>query len=125
MEFFVRITPEGAVSTESIENPDLDFYYNQIGCSSIETIPLAKTKYNDQIMILDEECLLKDDHKPNPIAMYLTHLPICGTVLIAKTGTRNGEPDIVGFSLSEVTATRMTLHVMLTRSKMFEESDNP
>lgn len=121
-EYFVRITPEGAVQTVSTENPCLDWYYDQIGCTSIETVPLADTKSGKSVMIVDEECLIKPDPIPNAIASYLIGYPICGNVLIGGIGDRNGEPDIVGFDKSEITAHRLTIHIILTQRGMFEET---
>lgn len=121
MEYFIRITPQCSVSTVSTENPHLYWYYGQINADSIEIVRGFADR-SKQVMIVDEEGAINGSAL-NPIASYLTHRPIFGTVLLAREDLRNGEPDVVGFSIERVTAARLALHVCLMNSGVFEDGE--
>lgn len=122
LEYFIRMTPDNTVSTVSTDNPHLFWYYSQINADSIEIV-----RFNRQmkhVLIVDEEGLLKDNPRTNLIASLLAGQMIVGTVLIAREGMRNGEPDIKGFSLDSVTAVRLGLHYAMMKSGLFEDAEN-
>lgn len=120
MEYFVKITPEMTVSTISTEEATLDFWYQEIGCTSIECVRLTR----DQFMIVDEEGLVKDPPaKINVLASCLYNYPLHGTVLIGKQGKRHGEPDIVGFTEQEVTKVRLAIMITLDISELFTREE--
>lgn len=121
MEYFIRITPQCAVSTVSTDNPHLFWYYGQINADSIEIVRGFADR-SKQVMVVDEEGLINGS-AVNPIASLLYGHVICGTVLIAREDLRNGEPDIVGFTIEQVTAARMALHVFLMKTGLFEDSE--
>ena len=121
MEYFIRITPQCVVSTVSTENPHLYWYYGQINADRIE-IMRGFADRSKQVMVVDEEGAINGS-EINPVASYLTHRPIFGTVLIAREDLRNGEPDIVGFTIERVTVARIALHLALTNSGIFEDSE--
>ena len=122
LEYFIRITPNNTVETVSTDNPHLFWYYSQINADSIEIV-----RFNRQInhvLVVDEEGLLKENPQTNLIASVLANQLIVGTVLIAREGMRDGEPDIKGFSLDRVTAVRLGLHYALMKSGLFEDAEN-
>ena len=118
-EIFIRLTPECAVSNvPCLGTPDLDFFYEEIGTHSIEIVRFGHLK---QCLIVDECGRLRESPQINPIASLLAGQPICGTVLIAKEGERNGEPAIIGFTEKEVIAARLGLHFALMSSGLFTD----
>lgn len=121
MEYFIRITPQCAVSTVSTENPHLYWYYGQINADSIEIVRGFADR-SKQVMIVDEEGAINDS-EINPVASILARQRIFGTVLIAREDLRNGEPDVVGFDRMQVTAARRALHAFLMETGMFEDSE--
>lgn len=72
----------------------LRFCYQTIGCSSIETVRFSSPT---DVLIVDEEGLLKDDYQINMVGSALTESLIVGGMIIAQLGTRDGEPDLVGY----------------------------
>lgn len=72
----------------------LRFCYQTIGCSSIETVRFSSPT---DVLIVDEEGLLKDDYQINMVGSALTESLIAGGMIIAQQGVRDGEPDLVGF----------------------------
>lgn len=118
-EHFILITPENAVKGVTTENPGLDFYYEQVGCQSIEIVRISRTRAK-HVLVVDEEGLLKENPQLNAIASLLAMQPIYGNALLAKDDLRNGEPDIVGFDLKEALASLAALHVALIGSGHFE-----
>lgn len=122
MEYFIRITPQGAVSTVSTDNPHLYWYYGQINADSIEIVRGFANR-SKHVMVVDEEGAINGSDM-NLIASFLARQIICGTVLIAREDLRNGEPDIVGFTIEQVTAARMALHVFLMVTGKFEDCEN-
>lgn len=75
----------------------LDFMYQAIGCSSVETIRLPLERLKTQLLfIVDEEGLFRDN-KLNWILSPLYGGRIMGKALCGTQGIRDGEPDIVGF----------------------------
>lgn len=121
MEYFIRITPQCAVSTVSTENPHLYWYYGQINADSIEIVRGFADR-SKLVMVVDEEGAINGSTL-NPIASFLTHQRIYGTVLLAREDLRNGEPDIIGFTIERVTAARLALHLALINSGIFEDSE--
>lgn len=121
MEYFIRITPQCVVSTVSTEHPHLYWYYGQINADSIEIVRGFADR-SKQVMVVDEEGAINGSDL-NPIASFLARQHIFGTVLIAREDLRNGEPDIVGFTIELVTAARLSLHLALTNSGIFEDSE--
>lgn len=121
MEYFIRITPQGAVSTVSTDNPHLYWYYGQINADNIEIVRGFADR-SKQVMVVDEEGAINGSDV-NPVASFLARQIICGTALIAREDLRNGEPDIVGFTIEQVTAARMALHVFLMESELFEDTE--
>lgn len=106
-EYFVKIkwdsmTPE----ILGVENPGLQFYYKAIDCSCIQIV----RPWREQCMIVDEEFLLKHEPQLNIIASILANENICGNVLICKEGVRNGEPDLIGFTMPEAFASVMAIN---------------
>lgn len=105
-EWFISINAENefkVVCCDPERDSMLDFFYSQIECSSIECVRIKPDSLGREIlMIVDEEGLLKY-RKDNVIASLLYQKygacsSIVGTVLIGEPGTRDGEPDIVGFT---------------------------
>jgi len=75
----------------------LDFMYQAIGCSSVETVCFRNFS-GDEMGIVDEEGLFKTDLKTNFVGSLLYRMRIVGRMLVGLRGERNGEPDIVGYS---------------------------
>lgn len=73
----------------------LRFCYQTIGCRSIETVRFSSPT---DVLIVDEEGLLKDDYQINMVGSALTESLIVGGMIIARLGTRDGEPDLVGYT---------------------------
>lgn len=121
-KYYVRITPQGAVSIIKTDgNADFHFFNEMIGSRLFEIVRFApKTK---QIMLVDEEGLLKEKPEFNAAASLISGQPLCGTVIIAREDILNGEHDIVGFTIEQVTAVRLALHVCLSGSGLFKLSD--
>ena len=101
VEWFVKF-PAGSLIPEiipvTIADADalLNFFYQQIGCSSIETVRFGKS--GESLLIVDEEGLLKEDPVPNLIGCALYPGYIVGNLILCQIGTRDGDPDAVGFS---------------------------
>ena len=121
IEYFIRITPDNAISTVKTDKPHLFWYYSQINADSIEIVRFNRAMKH--VLIVDEEGLLKSNPKMNMIASMLAGQMIVGTVLIAREDLREGEPDIVGFNINEVTAARLGLHYALMNSGLFEDAE--
>ena len=121
-EHFILITPDNAVKGVTTEAPGLEFYYEQIGCKTIEIVRISKNRTN-KVFIVDEEGLLKENPEINAIASLIVKQPIYGNALLAKEGERNGEPDICGFEIKEAIAARLAIHVSLLGSGMFTIDD--
>lgn len=121
MEYFIRITPQCAVSTVSTDKPHLYWYYGQINAECIEIVRGFADR-SKHVMVVDEEGAINGSDV-NPIASFLAHQLIFGTVLLAREDLRNGEPDIVGFTIEQVTAARIALHCFLINSGAFDDSD--
>ena len=87
-------TPQIIPVTIHDEDALLTFLYLTIGCESVETVHFSSPS---DVLIVDEEGLLKDRPQVNLIGSALSEGYIVSGVVIAQLGTRNGEPDIVGF----------------------------
>lgn len=100
IEWFVRFAAGGNIEPEiipvTIADTDalLNFLYQQIGCRSVETVRFGR---GGSVLVVDEEGLLKDDPVPNIVGCALYPGYIVGNLILCEEGTRNGEPDIVGF----------------------------
>ena len=121
MEFFVRIGVDNSISTVMTEKPSIHFYYHHIDCESIEIVRFSKK--TNQIAVVDEQALCKDEPKMNLIASYIMCRPIFGNVLICKEGERDGEPDVIGFNEIEVTAARLAMSKAIDKSGLFERDE--
>lgn len=121
MEFFVKIGVDNSISTIMTEKPSLHFFYHHIECESIEIVRFAKN--TNQIAVVDEEALCKDEPKMNLIASYITCRPIFGNVIICKEGERDGELDIVGFNAIEVIAARLSMSEVIEKYGLFERDE--
>lgn len=108
-EWFILLQPDtdmiGTVALDPM-SPILDFYYNTIGCESIECVRLFYNSIKaDLIMIVDEEGLCKDlPLNASASGLYIRsgyRGIIVGKALIGRAGIRYGEPDIVGFETSD------------------------
>lgn len=103
-EWFILLQPDtdmiGAVALDPMSGI-LNFYYQTIGCESIECVRLK----HDLVMIVDEEGLIKGlDLNEAATELYILsgYLGvIVGKALIGRAGIRYGEPDIVGFETSD------------------------
>ena len=121
-EFFIRIGTDLSVSTiAAVRKPDLKFYYEQIGADDIEII--RQWKKTKQVLIVDGCGLLRDEPQINVLPSYLTGRQIVGNVLMCKEGLRDGEPDIIGYSLHEAIAARLAISCILDESGRFEKYD--
>ena len=121
-EYFIRITPENTIETISTENPDIDFYYQAIGCRCMEIVR-GFAKRSKQVAIVDEESLCKENPRLNVIASFICGRPLFDTVLIAREDLRDGEPDIIGFTIEQATAARLAMRVCLMKSGLFEDAE--
>ena len=104
-EYFVRVCPDGQIDIVEYTGagPLFEFFRDQIGCSSIEIVK-SLSGFNHR-MVVDECFVLHDPLPPcNVIASYYysrLQYMILGTVVIGCDGYRDGEPDVVGFTLSD------------------------
>lgn len=103
MEWFVYFPPMSTkpqIIPKEIRNTRelLDFLYDTIGCSSIETVRFSSP--TDRI-IVDEEGLLKQDFQINLVGSALTESLIVGRIVLAREGCRDGEPDLLGYESME------------------------
>lgn len=73
----------------------LNFLYQEIGCSSIETVFFSKQ--SGDLMIVDEEGLFKEPLQVNLAGTAVYPAGIVGTVIFGREGQRDGEPDLVGY----------------------------
>lgn len=100
VEWFVKF-PAGSLEPEiipvTIADTDalLNFLYQQISCSSIETVRFGRS--GSAVLVVDEEGLLKEDPTPNLIGCALYPGYIVGNLILCEIGKRDGETDIVGF----------------------------
>lgn len=118
-EFFIRISVDFTVTTIAAERkPDLQFYYDQIGADDIEII--RQWKKTHQVLIVDGCGLLRENPQVNILASYLTGREIVGNVLMCKEGLRDGEPDIIGYNIKEVTAARLAIRTIFDQSPLFD-----
>lgn len=109
-EWFILLQPDtdmiGAVALDPMSGI-LDFYYQTIGCDSVECVSLFFETVKDDplIMIVDEEGLCKDlPLNASASGLYIRsgyRGIIVGKALIGRAGIRYGEPDIVGFETSD------------------------
>ena len=94
----VALDPKGRV---------LDWYYQTIGCESIECVSLYfdSIRSDQLIMIVDEEGLIKEkDLNASASGLYIRsgyRGIIVGRALIGRMVYRDGEPDVGGFETSE------------------------
>lgn len=104
-EYFVRVAPDGPIDiVEYTGEVELfRFLRDQIGCSSIQKVKSLSGV--NHLMVVDECFLLKNPQPPfNAIASYFysrLEYAIMGTVVIGFRGFRDGEPDLVGFTLTD------------------------
>ena len=118
-EFFIRIGVDFTVTTIAAERkPDLQFYYDQIGADNIEIV--RQWKKTHQVLIVDGCGLLRENPQVNILASYLTGRELVGNVLMCKEGLRDGEPDIIGYNIKEVTAARLAIRTIFDQSPLFE-----
>ena len=110
-ENFIRITTNHKMQHLQTESPGLDWYYDKIGCTSIEIVRIGKRCKH--VMVVDEEGLMNGS-EPNHIATMIAGQPIFGNVLLCKEDLRNGEPDIVGFNPYEARAAMLAIHCIIT-----------
>lgn len=102
VEWFVKFRAGSCIEPEiipvTIADTDalLNFLYQQIGCSSVETVRFGRS--GTSVLVLDEEGLLKADPVPNLIGCALYPGYIVGNLILCEIGTRDSETDIVGFS---------------------------
>lgn len=87
-------TPQIIPVTIADSDALLTFFYQTIGCESIETVRFGSPS---DVLVCDEEGLCKENPKANFIGSALYTGIIGGGVIIAKEGQRNGEPDLIGF----------------------------
>lgn len=118
-EFFIVIGVDMSFKTVAAERkPDLDFYYSLIGEQGLEIIRhWTKTK---QVLLVDDCGLLRENPRMNVLASYLTGRKLVGNVVMCKEGMRDGEPDIIGYTLHEATAARLALQAVFDNSPLFE-----
>lgn len=99
-EWFVYF-PAGSIEPQIIPVTIADtdalllFFYLTLGVESVEVVHFGRS--GNSIMIVDEEGLLKPDPVPSPVGCALYPGYIVGGVIICQSGSRNGEPDAVGF----------------------------
>lgn len=82
----------------------LDFYYKNLDCDLIDIVrPYAlikkSLKFNDFILIVDDEGLLKANPKVNVFATLAYGSTICGKVMVAKE--EYTEDDVITVGLTE------------------------
>ena len=109
-EWFIMLQPDtdmiGAVALDP-KGRVLDWYYQTIGCESIECVSLYFDSIKDQqlIMIVDEEGLIREkDLNASASGLYIRsgyRGIIVGRALIGRMVYRDGEPDVGGFETSE------------------------
>lgn len=87
-----EIIPVTIADTEAL----LNFLYQQIGCRSVETVRFGRS--GTSVLVVDEEGLLKENPVPNIVGCALYPGYLVGNLILCEEGTRDGEPDIVGFS---------------------------
>lgn len=90
MSLTPQIIPVCIADTDAL----LTFLYLTIGCESVETVRFSSPT---DVMIVDEEGLLKERQEINLVASALYNGVIVGGMVLAKEGTRNGECDLVGY----------------------------
>lgn len=122
-EFFIRIGVDFTVKTIAAERkPDLQFYYDLLGADDIEII--RQWKKTHQVLVVDGSGLLRENPRLNVLASYLTRRELVGNVIMCKEGLRDGEPDIIGYTLHEVTAARLAISTIFDQSPLFERGTN-
>lgn len=102
IEYYLLYDPDDnpvpRIITYDGSEPLLDWMYRHIRCSSIETVRLDHVDPKMGIVaIVDEEGLLRASHV-NRVATRMAGTWIFGGMLI---GTRDGEPEIVGYPTPE------------------------
>ena len=118
-EFFIVIGVDMTVKTVAAERkPDLDFYYSLIGEQGLEII--RQWRKSHQVLLVDDCGLLRENPRLNVLASYLTGRVIVGNAVMCKEGLRDDEPDIIGYSLHEVTAARLAIRAVFEESTLFE-----
>lgn len=83
------------------ENMDWRWPSQQIGCDLIEILNCPDLS-EGCVMIVDDEGMLKEEPKINPIATTIYGDPIVGDVLIMGTEHTPEGPDIAGLSDDQV-----------------------
>lgn len=118
-EFFIVIGVDMTVKTVAAERkPDLDFYYSLIGEQGLEII--RQWRKSHQVLLVDDCGLLRENPRLNILASYLTGRVIAGNAVMCKEGFRDDEPDIIGYTLHEVTAARLAIKAVFDESPLFE-----
>ncbi len=105
--YYYVVQPNGEINTlkEPQQFKELEFYYNHIGCSYIEVLPLPSITLDGKLTsvcaVLDEEGMLNGSGR-NKFLSKLSDFPIYGTAVIATTATvpdSEGERDLAGFPI--------------------------
>lgn len=123
MEYFLRYTSDAPIKyrLHDVVSCDVDgdmqlleSFYSWIGCNDIEIVrsqQLCQIVPDDLLMVVDGSFLLHNDQPDlNPIGTHLYGQMILGSIVIGRKGSRDGEPDIVGFD-SEQDAEFVAYHV--------------
>ena len=111
-EWFILLQPDtDMIGTVALDPSGrvLDWYYQTIGCESIECVSLYfdSIRSDQLIMVVDEEGLHKDlELNASASGLYIRsgyRGIIVGRALIGRMVYRDGEPDVGGFETSEET----------------------
>ena len=82
----------------------LDGMYQAMQCDSIEIVRVPRSVLLPQgiVLVADENGWYRDTIRYNKFASFWYGDVICGDVLIASEGYRNGEPDLVGLDMLQL-----------------------
>lgn len=102
-ENYILLHSNGSFETVTLDADKLlNEFYKAIDCDCIETVSVGKIADTNILLIVDESGVLKG----KPVNLLASPLysgtaygnPIVGDALLATTGFRAGDPDIVGFN---------------------------
>lgn len=91
----------------------LDGMYEVLHCDSVEFVRVPRSVLLPQgvLLVVDENGWYRDTIRYNKFASFWYGDAICGDVLIASEGFRNGEPDIVGLDMLQLSFLRQCFDI--------------
>ena len=122
----LRVSEEmGMVEIIDFEKDGLDFYYEKLGCDTIDIVSaygLSGTELEGKgiCLVVDDEALLKEKPVLNPAGSLLYGAakhgqPLCGNVMVCKDHYTDEGTETVGFTDEEVIAVMKTITELMER----------